>query len=756
MKIAVLSPSPVPFTLGGAEKLWQGLYEYINKHTKHQCELIKLPTRENSFWDIIDSYYTFYSLDLSHFDLVISGKYPAWINPHKNHHLYMLHPLRGLYDLYDVKLFKDEPELISFSEDMQLNDFFRYLFELKEKGLEVDFPSSTSKKVIQFLDKKAQENIKYFSAISKTVSKRKDYFFTTKDVEVIYPPTVLKDLKSISYDYFFTASRLDKPKRIDLIIQAYKLTDTTIPLLIAGTGSEYENLKKLIGDDERIKLIGYVSDKELVEYYAKAYAVIYVPYKEDYGLITIEAMQSKKTVITVEDAGGVLEFVRDKQTGLVSKPTVKELSKSIELLAKDKFLTHKLASKAKESVRDITWSNTVKKLLKEKSSITVISTYPIYPPRGGGQSRVYNLYKELSKHYDITIVSLVHSSLNPSNKLIAKNLYEIKIPKTKQHQSKEEELSKSIGIAATDLALLEYYNLTPEYIKTIKETSLSSDFVIMTSPYTYPLLKEHLKKNFIYESQNVEYLLKKSMLQKREYEQKLLDKLYEVEKNCCEDATIMTACSKDDINNFQTLYKLNKEIEFISNGVDLSSTPYYSKTRKQKRKRNSNYKDYKIALFVGSAHKPNIDATKEIIKLAQKRKDLYFIVIGGLDIYFQDISLDNIEFTGMIDEKEKENYMAIADIALNPMLTGSGTNLKMLDFMASGIPVLTTPIGARGLNIPLNYVAVADLKEWDLYIDNIDYFTDTKRARLFVEKYYDWRIISEKFYQKIAQKEVLI
>ena len=65
MKIALVGPSPVPYAAGGTENLLWGLCETINKCTKHQAELIKLPSRELSFWELIESYYAYYKLDLS-------------------------------------------------------------------------------------------------------------------------------------------------------------------------------------------------------------------------------------------------------------------------------------------------------------------------------------------------------------------------------------------------------------------------------------------------------------------------------------------------------------------------------------------------------------------------------------------------------------------------------------------------------------------------------------------------------------------
>lgn len=100
MKIAIIAPSPIPFGIGGAEKLWLGMINYINTKTNHQCELIKVPIKENSFWNLIDAYNKFYSLDVSHFDMIITTKYPAWMVKHHNHHIYLQHCLRGLYDTY--------------------------------------------------------------------------------------------------------------------------------------------------------------------------------------------------------------------------------------------------------------------------------------------------------------------------------------------------------------------------------------------------------------------------------------------------------------------------------------------------------------------------------------------------------------------------------------------------------------------------------------------------------------------------------
>jgi glycosyltransferase involved in cell wall biosynthesis len=607
-----------------------------------------------------------------------------------------------------------------------------------------DFPAPFIKKIITFLDKKAMENIKSFSAISKTILNRKNYFPSKREVDIIYPPSTLSDLKDGRYDYFFVVSRLDRAKRVDLIIQAYKKANTQIPLKIAGTGELYSELYELSKDDNRIELVGFLSDKELAKYYSNAYAVIFIPIQEDYGLVTIEAMKCSKAVITTIDSGGVLEFVEDNITGVVTTPSITDLTHAIELLSSDRQLTLQMGRQAKEVVKNIRWQNSIDRLIKTPLHITLISTYPIYPPMGGGQNRVYYLYKALAKYYHITIISLLHASEKYSQKEIAPNLREIQIPKSIKHEKAEELIFQKIGIPITDIALIELFHLSTNFINEIKEYAHHSDLVIITSPYTYPILKKlNITKPIIYESQNVEYLLKKEILTPSTLANSLLDSLYQVEKETILNSALVTVCAEEDAKTFYQLYHTHTPMPLIPNGVDIESVNYYSQKRKKLQKERFDYRDKKIAIFMGSAHAPNIDAVSQIILMAERAKEILFIIIGGVFSAFGNREIPpNLQFTGFIDDIDKDKYLSIADIALNPMLSGSGSNLKMLDYLASGIPTITTPIGARGLNLPNRAVVISPIEDFVNYFDHIKYLVDTKMAKRFVFNQYGWKHIA--------------
>ena len=105
-----------------------------------------------------------------------------------------------------------------------------------------------------------------------------------------------------------------------------------IPLKIAGTGEDEQQLRTLAGDDRRIQFLGRVSDEQLVDLFAGAVAVPFVPVQEDYGLVMVEAFKSRKPVVTCRDSGEPVYFVKHGVNGLVVEPDADALSAAFEYL----------------------------------------------------------------------------------------------------------------------------------------------------------------------------------------------------------------------------------------------------------------------------------------------------------------------------------------------------------------------------------------------------------------------------------------
>ncbi|MDA0171532.1 glycosyltransferase family 4 protein [Solirubrobacter taibaiensis] len=381
MDVAIVAPCPIPYQVGGAENLWRALQDHINEQTPHRAEILKLPTREFSFWELVDSYRHFAELDLTGFDVVLTSKYPAWMVAHERHVCYMLHPLRGLYDTY--RFFRlpdrhptDAAPVLELRALMQANagrrealgGFFDALDGLRDaRGLPDDlfaFPGPFIREIVHFLDgiALAPDRIVSYGAISRTVAERDGYFPDGGDVFVAYPPTGLQGLHGGRGKYLFTAGRLDEVKRVDLLIEALKHVKSNVELRIAGSGPEEQRLRALAGDDRRIVFCGRVPAEELVELYARARAVAYLPFEEDFGYVALEGMLSGKPVITCSDSGGTTELVGDGETGLVCDPTPEAIGAAIDRLWSDRGSCRRMGVAGLESARNVNWDPVIARL----------------------------------------------------------------------------------------------------------------------------------------------------------------------------------------------------------------------------------------------------------------------------------------------------------------------------------------------------------------------------------------------------------
>ena len=793
MRIAIVGPSPVPFGIGGMEYLLWGMHENINKLTGHKVELIKLPTKESNLWEVIASYKQFYYLDVSHFDMVITTKYPAWMIQHPNHICYMAHRLRGLYDTYHFMNLPDKPQrnhplinkVLDYieQESSSIDGLFELLDECYEKrnslpAEHMAFPSPFSKEIVHFLDDRALRETKKFYAISKTVKQRKEYFPENAEVEVVYPPSALPKFENNTHgDYIFTVSRLDGAKRIGLIIEAMKYVKGDVKLKIAGTGPDEERLKEMAKGDSRIEFLGFVNDDEVIEYYGNAKGVVFIPYEEDYGLVTIEAMMSHRPVITCYDSGGTTEFVEQGRTGYISTSDAKEIGESINklcALSDDELV--EMGNNCYDKVKNINWQTVASSLTSNKAAtrtdikvvskaiakrkdsekVVLTSTFKIYPAQGGGQVRTYELMKNLAQVYDVEIVSLSQYNEQASKQTIAPYVVETSVPRTEKHQERDTQLENKVGVHIGDIGAAYHTQYTPKYDEALEQALEDAKLAIVSHPF----LVEHVRKAnanipFIYDAQDVEYLIKKELLKegKSKKANELVEKIFELEKYCCENSEFIMTCSEEDKKSIMRLYGVAEEkVVVVPNGVDTSVTQFVSMRQRRMNKAKMGLAKQKVGMFMGSWHPPNLEACEYIFEMAEECPDTVFLLVGSQCLYFKDKILpENVGLMGIVSDEVKNKIFATVDFALNPMTSGSGTNLKMFDYMAAGIPVITTEFGTRGID-KKEYFIVSEVEDMINVINQFDskhYSIDVSEVREYVDKVFDWKNIAKIILEKI-------
>ena len=139
-------------------------------------------------------------------------------------------------------------------------------------------------------------------------------------------------------------------------------------------------------------------------------------------------------------------------------------------------------------------------------------------------------------------------------------------------------------------------------------------------------------------------------------------------------------------------------IDHVSNGVSLPEDPWLDAVRRASLKASLGFSDRPVALFVGSDHGPNHDAAGILVETARRCPQWAFLVAGSICNHERlGQASTNVYRVGLVSEAELTALFRATDVGLNPMLRGSGTNLKMLDYAAHGALVLSTEVGARGL-----------------------------------------------------------
>lgn len=328
--IAVENPSG---ETGGAERLCHALVSAL-RTAGFEASLVEALGDELTFEGIQETYLRCYDLDVSAYDAVISTKAPTYAVRHPNHVCYLVHTMRVFYDLW-------ETELPHATEEQRRQR--RLIHQLDSAALR---PPRTRR----------------IFSIGNEVSKRLQRW-NGLDSEVLHPPLALDRFRSGGYgDHLLLPGRLHRWKRVGLAIRAMSYVRHPVRLVITGTGEQESELRALAAGNERIELRGQVSDDELIDLYASALGVLFVPLREDYGYVAIEAFWSGKAVITCRDSGEPALFVRHGVNGFVCDPEPKELASAIDRLCEDRETARQLGERGRAGILHLQWPAVVEKL----------------------------------------------------------------------------------------------------------------------------------------------------------------------------------------------------------------------------------------------------------------------------------------------------------------------------------------------------------------------------------------------------------
>ncbi|MEX2425201.1 MAG: glycosyltransferase family 4 protein [Thermomicrobiaceae bacterium] len=343
MRIAICA-AQVPFARGGAEIHVDGLHRAL-LDAGHSVEVIALPFKWYPPSALLKSALAWRMIDITEsdgrpIDLAICTKFPSWAVRHPRKIAWIIHQYRQAYDWFGTEY----SDLTGSPEDLALR---RRIRQIDARGLgecRARFANSQN----------TANRLKHFNGL---------------DAVPLHVPVQLTGLRPVAYEpYIFSVSRFDRTKRIDLLLKAVAQSSSDFEVVIAGDGPERESLERLAGElglTHRVRFPGRIPDDEVVGHYNNCRAVFYGPIDEDFGLATLEAFTAGKPVVTVADSGGVLELVRNGETGLIAdSPDPESIASLLDQTIWNIDQCRSMGTTAKAVTDRVTWDGVVSKLLE--------------------------------------------------------------------------------------------------------------------------------------------------------------------------------------------------------------------------------------------------------------------------------------------------------------------------------------------------------------------------------------------------------
>ena len=263
-------------------------------------------------------------------------------------------------------------------------------------------------------------------------------------------------------------------------------------------------------------------------------------------------------------------------------------------------------------------------------SIVALSFHPaFYPPKSGGELRLFHIYNNLSKYYNVTLITFTYPNPENSIEIVEHNssFKEIRVPKTRLNTILHRIIQKfsSIQECSAIVTSLES-RMNKNFQNAAAKEIAKAEIVIFVYPYLYTVSRKLIDgKKIVYESHNFEYELVESTLDNSLIGRILRRYTYYIEKTLSKNADLVLTVSSDNKTKIADCYGLNpQKIQVSPNGVNT----------KEYNLKIVEMNCHPICIFIGSYHPPNIEATNAIISIAQQVPDITFIIAGNVSHYF--------------------------------------------------------------------------------------------------------------------------
>lgn len=386
----------------------------------------------------------------------------------------------------------------------------------------------------------------------------------------------------------------------------------------------------------------------------------------------------------------------------------RSFAEAVELLSVDSSLRAKLGTAARAFTNSrYSWSSIAEtahaaisaavgpasRRKQPRLRLLVLNDFSVARPKGGGEIRIREIFSELARSFEVTLLCLSREPRVRETSL-APGFRECSVPKTPAHRRLEHEIDKLHHISAADVVATLYCVDNETLVSRFQALTRDADVVVCCHPYMAPLLRfRPVARPVIYDAANVESGLKERLLSEHPFGAELLRVVRETEAFLCRTADRIVCVSEQDAEEFGA--RGRRDAILVRNGVAVPRAEFRECTETRIEKTPV------TAVFIGSGHYPNVEAVRFLIdNVAAAAPEVRFEIMGTVcDGFSRETLPRNVILCGFLDDAQKNQHLERAAIGLNPVVSGGGSNLKLAEFFAHGLAVVSTPFGVRGYQV---------------------------------------------------------
>lgn len=329
--------------------------------------------------------------------------------------------------------------------------------------------------------------------------------------------------------------------------------------------------------------------------------------------------------------------------------------------------------------------------------VVVLNHFPVWPAQSGGQQAVLGLAAELAAHWPVELVWTERKTARSMAVEVAgRRLQATAVPNRWLQRQAGRWLRRPLGRVDTEVASLLLCAGNRALLRHLRGALQDGDVLLLAHPWLWPAvqrLRRERRVRLVFDAHNIEHEMKRQVLADTPLARRVIERVRQAEAQLVQHSDLVLACTRRDADALAALAGPGgldaARLLVGSKGIAPSAAADAMAAARAARPAG------RCALFIGADHPPNNEAARWILQvLAPACPDWRFVVAGACGPAAGAAVPPNARVTGRVDDLGP--LLAEADVALNPIVAGSGINMKLFEYLQHGLPVLSTPFGARG------------------------------------------------------------